>query len=322
MRKAGWIVLLCFLLFVGVVTTQTNGKIERPDSITVTAPFNPQYTPNENPQSSVSLIADLCGITRFQSRYGTTGAGQCIALIDSGIDLSHSAFQEKINGQPKVAIYRDYTREGLVQTQEIICQQQQAAAGGTEYHIGTISNDAAVYRLAFFNLEEILPRFIPVCEQQLAVLVTAQDSSQYNCVYIDTDKDCDFADEQPLRCYAEKQQHITLQHAGYPLNLALTSIASDGSQIQLTADTLGHGTFLAGLMAANGTQYRGLVPQAQLYVYKIFDRDGQSSQQQLAKAIRQAILDGVDCINLSLSIPKDEPVGTELEEMLKQAQAA
>ena len=115
---------------------------------------------------------------------------------------------------------------------------------------------------------------------------------------------------------------LTLHSAGYNLNLALTSIAEDGSQLQLTADTLGHGTFLAGLIAANGAEYQGLAPQVQLCVYKIFNREGQSSQIQLAQAIRAAILDGADCINLSLSIPKDETICPELEEMLNQARAA
>ncbi|MBR5318966.1 MAG: S8 family serine peptidase [Peptococcaceae bacterium] len=322
MPKKRWIVLLCLLLLAGAASDRYNSVTAIPESITVTAPFNPQYTPNEKPQSSVKLAADLCGITRFQNLYGTTGDGQRIALIDSGIDLSHSAFQNRKDGTVKAVVYRDYTQEGLLQTQEVICRKQQVAAGGTVYHTGAIANDAAVYRLAFLNLEQMQPKAAPACEQQMAVLVTAQNSSQYNCVYVDTDRDCDFADEQPLRCYAERQQHITLQNAGYPLNLALTSIAADGSQIQLTADTLGHGTFLAGLMAANGKQYQGLAPQAQLCVYKIFDRNGQSSQQLLAKAIRQAILDDVDCINLSLSIPKDEPVSAELEEVLQQAQAA
>lgn len=75
-------------------------------------------------------------------------------------------------------------------------------------------------------------------------------------------------------------------------------------------------------MAANGKDYQGLAPEVQLCVYKIFNREGESSQQLLAKAIRQAILDDVDCINLSLSIPKEETVTPQLAEVLNQAKAA
>lgn len=324
MQKRGLIVLLCLLLVAGAASDRYNGKAAHSntqDGITVTAPFNPQYTSNQEPQSSVDTVAELCGISQFQKLYHTSGAGQHIALIDSGVDLSHEAFQKNENGQEKVALYRDFTQEGLLYTQAVSCYGDKVAASGTIYHIGHIPNSAQQYRLSFLELGELQPKLFPASEQRMAVLVVAS-AQQYDCVYIDTNQNCDFSDEQPLYCYEQKPQHITLHSAGYNLNFALTSIAEDGSQLQLTADTLGHGTFLAGLIAANGTAYQGLAPQAQLYVYKIFDRQGQSSQMLLARAIRQAILDGADCINLSLSIPKEETICTELEEVLNQAKSA
>ncbi len=324
MRKQDWIVLLCLLLLAGIVGDWYHGNsvssVEK--QITLTAPFHPLYTPNQNPQSSVHEVAELCGIGKFQKRYGTTGAGQKIALIDSGIELSHRAFQKTYNGKPKVAVYRDYTKEGLLQTQVVEEHNKTVAVGGTVYQIGQIPNEAAHYRLAFLELDQIQPRLFAADAQQIAVLVTAQDSSQYNCVYLDTNQNCDFTDEEPLRSYAERQQHMLLQCTGYQLDMALTNITSDGREIQLTADTLGHGTFLSGLMAADSSIYQGLAPKAQLYIYKIFDRDGQSSQQMLASAIQQAIQDGVQCINLSLSIPNSEPIIAELKEALYLAQAA
>lgn len=322
MRKQGWILLLCLLLVFGVLSDRYGSTLSAEKHITVTAPFHPLYTPNQNPQSSVDQIAEQCGISQFQKRYGTSGAGQKIALIDSGIALRHSAFQKDGDGTPKVAVYRDYTQEGVLQTQPVDCHGQSVAVGGTVYTIGQIPNEAAQYRFAFLELDQIQPRLIAADGPQIAVLVTAQEGSQYNCVYLDTNRNCDFTDEQPLRSYTELQQSILLQGTGYQLDLALTDITSDGRQIHLTADTLGHGTFLAGLMAADSRGYQGLAPKAQLYVYKIFDRDGQSSQHMLAQAIRQAIQDEVHGINLSLSIPNEEPITEELEEALYLAQAA
>lgn len=324
MQKRGLIVLLCLLLVAGAASDRYNSKANHSntqDSITVTAPFNPQYTSNQEPQSSVDMVAELCGISQFKKRYHTSGAGQKIALIDSGIDLSHEAFQSNENGQEKVALYRDFTQEGLLYTQAVSCYGDKVAASGTIYHIGHIPNSAQQYKLTFLELGELQPKLFPASEQRMAVLVVAS-AEQYDCVYIDTNQNCDFSDEQPLYCYEQKPQYLTLHSAGYNLNFALTSIAEDGSQLQLTADTLGHGTFLAGILAANGTTYQGLAPQAQLYVYKIFDRAGQSSQMLLARAIRQAILDGADSINLSLSIPKEEAICAELEEALNQAKAS
>ena len=323
MRKRGWIILLCILLVAGAASDHYGGSWNSGarDRIAVTAPFNPQYTANQNPQSSVEQIATLCGITKFRNSYHTSGAGQKIALIDSGIDLSHEAFQPNADWTDKVVVYRDFTQEGYLYTQAVSCYGDKVAASGTIYHIGQIPNTVQQYRMSFLKLNEFQPELFPETEQQIAVLVTAEQGI-YNCVYLDTNQNCDFSDEQPLHCYQEKPQHITLHNSGYNLNLALTSIAENGTQIQLTADTLGHGTFLAGVMAGNGAVYQGLAPQAQLYIYKIFNRDGQSSQVLLAQAIQQAVLDGADSINLSLSIPQEEGICDALEEALNQAQAA
>lgn len=323
MQKRSLILLLSLLLIVGAASDRYTHKEqhELPERITVTAPFNPQYTSNQEPQSSVDTIATLCGITQFSKNYHTSGAKQKVALIDSGIDLSHSAFQKNQNQSEKVAVYRDFTQEGLLHTQAVSCYGDRVAAGGTIYHIGDIANKAQQYRMAFLELGDVQPQLFPKGEQKMAVLLTATEQA-YNCVYIDTNQNCDFSDEKPLFYFQEKPQYITLHSSGYNLNFALTSVAKDGSQIQLTADTLGHGTFLAGLIAANSSDYQGLAPQAQLCIYKIFNREGQSSQLLLAKAIRQAVLDDVDIINLSLSIPKDETVSAQLTEALNQAQAA
>lgn len=323
MQKRSLILLLCLLLIIGAASDRYARQEQHnvPDSITVTAPFNPQYTSNQEPQSSVDTIAELCGITQFSKNYHTNGAKQKVALIDSGIDLSHDAFQKNQDQSVKVAIYRDYTQEGLLRTQAVSCYGDKVAAGGTIYHIGDITNKAQQYRMAFLELGEVQPQLFPKGEQKMAVLLTATEQA-YNCVYIDTNQNCDFSDEQPLYYFQEKPQQLTLHSSGYNLNFVLTSVTKDGSQIQLTADTLGHGTFLAGLIAANGSGYQGLAPQVQLCIYKIFNREGQSSQLLLAKAIRQAVLDDVDVINLSLSIPKDEMISTQLSEALNQAQAA
>lgn len=79
MQKRGLIVLLCLLLVAGAASDRYNSKANHSntqDSITVTAPFNPQYTSNQEPQSSVDMVAELCGISQFKKRYHTSGAGQ------------------------------------------------------------------------------------------------------------------------------------------------------------------------------------------------------------------------------------------------------
>ena len=198
MRKyiSAFLLLLAFLV-ASQAAQQENGEAE---PVTMTSPFQPQYSANSQPQTSLDHIADLIGLTAYQKSYQTDGTGMTIALIDSGIDLKHPDFQPNTDGSSKVVIYHDFTSE-------------------------------------------------------------SEDSG----------------------------------------------------------DTLGHGTFLAGIVAANGENYHGLAPNARLAVYKIFDSEGKSSQHLLAKAIEQAVADKVDLINLSLSIPHEEYRLPRLAAALKQA---
>ncbi len=288
-------------------------------SVTVTAPFRPQYSVNDNPQSSIDLAASITGIAEFRNRYDTDGGGQKIALIDSGIDLCHEAFTMNQDGTRKVAMYYDYTDEGSIFTKAVQAEQGSVVVGGTAYNVTGIYHNGEGFRMGFLALYELQPLSVDHDAEQLAVLVTAVGET-YDCVYMDTNQNCDFTDEQPLYCYQTGGAYLTIYRGGYPMALAVTELAEDGSNVHITTDTLGHGTFLAGLAAANGENYSGLAPQAQLYVYKIFDRKGDSSQLMLAQAIEQAIQDDVDCINLSLSISKEDVVLPRLASALKLAE--
>ena len=163
MRKGIWIILLGVLLAAGILS-DSYPKSWQSDSVNtsvqVTAPFQPQYTPNKNAQSSVNLAAELCGLSQFQKQYGTTGNKQRIALIDSGIDLGHVVFQTEEKEQPKVVIYRDYTEEGRLETQAAERYRNMLSAGGSVYRIGNIPNDVETYRLAFLDLNTVSLDFL------------------------------------------------------------------------------------------------------------------------------------------------------------------
>lgn len=317
---AKWMALLLAVLLAGGIVEAVR-LANMGGNVAVTAPFRPQYSANDNAQASIDLAASLCGIDAFCARYGTTGAGQKIALIDSGMDLSHEAFAHNVDGTRKAAVYYDYTDEGVLYTEVAEQEGAYVSLGGTRYHIGGIYNHADRFYIGFLDAESLRPQQAESAGTQMAVLVTATGSS-YDCIYPDTNRNCDFADEAPLYSYQAGGGHVTLRYGAYPVDAVVSDIAADGRRVQFSADTLGHGTFLAGVLAANGEVYRGLAPQAQLYVYKIFDRHGASSQEKLARAIEQAVQDGVDCINLSLSIAKHEAVLPALRKALQSAEKA
>ena len=68
-------------------------------------------------------------------------------------------------------------------------------------------------------------------------------------------------------------------------------------------DTEGHGTHVAGTVAANGEHFRGVAPDAQLAIMKVFPDEGGASDSDIFAALEDCIRLGVDTINMSLGTP-------------------
>ncbi|KAF9580203.1 hypothetical protein BGW38_003249 [Lunasporangiospora selenospora] len=65
----------------------------------------------------------------------------------------------------------------------------------------------------------------------------------------------------------------------------------------------GHGTHVAGIIAANDTNFIGVAPQATLGAYRVFGCKGGTSNDLIIKAMLRAASDGMQVINLSLGGP-------------------
>ncbi|KAG0265219.1 hypothetical protein BG011_005262 [Mortierella polycephala] len=68
-------------------------------------------------------------------------------------------------------------------------------------------------------------------------------------------------------------------------------------------DCDGHGTHVAGIIAANDTDFIGVAPQATLGAYRVFGCKGGTSNDVIMKALLSAAADGMQVINLSLGGP-------------------
>ncbi|MGG0257012.1 S8 family serine peptidase [Bacillus toyonensis] len=80
-------------------------------------------------------------------------------------------------------------------------------------------------------------------------------------------------------------------------------------------DTVGHGTHVAGIIAANGTM-KGVAPDTSILAYRI---SPEASSEMIIKAINRAIEDGAHIINLSLGIPfsgTDSPVNQAIQKAI------
>ncbi|KAM7190151.1 Peptidase S8/S53 domain containing protein [Rhypophila sp. PSN 637] len=65
-------------------------------------------------------------------------------------------------------------------------------------------------------------------------------------------------------------------------------------------DLSGHGTHVAGIIAGNGGGFKGIAPDAQLYIYRVFGYTGGSGGDSILRSLCRAANDDVDIVNLSL----------------------
>lgn len=72
---------------------------------------------------------------------------------------------------------------------------------------------------------------------------------------------------------------------------------------ELPMDNNGHGTQVAGVLAADG-QLKGIAPKAKILAYKVSEDGNEVSSDLIIKAIEKAIEDKVDIINISLGVNK------------------
>ena len=80
-------------------------------------------------------------------------------------------------------------------------------------------------------------------------------------------------------------------------------------------DNNGHGTQVAGVIAADG-EVKGMAPKAKILAYKVSEDGKAVSSDLIIKAIEKAIEDGADIINISLGVNK---TNDEIDEVVTKA---
>ena len=92
----------------------------------------------------------------------------------------------------------------------------------------------------------------------------------------------------------------------------------DKKNPNIVVDRVGHGTHVAGIIAANGDNKTivGVAPWANLYILKAIDKTGSGKVSWVINAINYAVEKKVDIISMSLGMPNDDP---KLEKAIKNA---
>ena len=92
----------------------------------------------------------------------------------------------------------------------------------------------------------------------------------------------------------------------------------DNKDPNVVIDRVGHGTHVAGIVAANGKvdSVIGAAPEAELYILKALDRTGSGKSSWVINAVNYAVDLKVDVISMSLGMPEKD---NKLERAIKNA---
>lgn len=92
----------------------------------------------------------------------------------------------------------------------------------------------------------------------------------------------------------------------------------DKKNPNIVIDRVGHGTHVAGIIAANGNNNTvvGVAPWANLYILKAIDKTGSGKVSWVINAINYAVEKKVDIISMSLGMPNNDQ---KLEKVIKHA---
>jgi len=280
-------------------------------SVPVQAKGDTGYDVNTGMKEALASIkADV-----FRKNTGADGHGIKVAVIDTGIDVSHPDLQKTSDGKIKIADYADFTDEGRVGTKFSAAAADGAILSeGRKYNVSGIQSKSGKYHIGYLSEKQLDQG--GYINQDLnrdgdnrdifGVLVTDQVlPGIYDTVYVDTNLNSDFTDEKPLKVYSTGFQWAYFgkddPKTDYveQSSFAVSEISLTGDMVKLSFDGNGHGTHVAGIIGANGN-LKGTAPGVQILAIKALGSSGDGSWDSIASAVDYAKKHGADIINISI----------------------
>ena len=244
----------------------------------------------DNPGTSLNNTRQAMRVHDFTAESGATGRGQLVAVIDSGIDPGHPDLQTTVDEYTTLVDFIDFTDDGKVDLSHMAKPANGVfTVAGQPVDVQGITNAADEFRYGFLSTSVLPASFSDSLQTQqiLVVAAASQYWNSYDTIYIDTDGDGEISDEKPLKRYTSGGYTGIVGGGDKRLNVVVTEISNDSAYVKLGFDGLGHGTEVAGVVAANG-EVVGIAPGAQLLGIKILNRLGQASIRVLQEALEVA----------------------------------
>lgn len=270
------------------------------------------------PVQAQKLNSAVIGADALRASTGADGYGITIAVVDTGVDVTHSDLVMTSSLERKVIDWRDFSGEGDVSTTRL----STASKGSIVTDLGTAQVGGIVSGSGFFHsgvfyeinlqpgspLRQDLDRNGSASDRFLIVAVDRRASGVYDTVYVDTDRDLDLTDEVPLKTYRDSGQVAWFgdQFRGHAdlCSFVLADLRPDGNQVSLGFDGNGHGTHVAGTAAAYGS-YRGgidgIAPGARIMALKALGSSGDGKWGDILRAVTYAAEHGASIITLAVS---------------------
>ncbi|NPV69749.1 MAG: S8 family serine peptidase [Firmicutes bacterium] len=268
--------------------------------------------------------ASILGAQSLSSSLRVNGGKVAVAVIGSGIDPGHKDLQRTPAGSAKITEWADFTDEGLVNTEPVIPSRGWVDTRFGRLKTGNLRSAGGALRVGVLREAALDARGAlgqdlngnGLTTDVFSVLVI--DHAQkgvYSRVYVDTNQNRDFTDEVPVGAFGESGGFSRFRDKSGNVNssavhFVVAGISRDGSAVRLGFDSLGTGTFLAGLVAARGLQegMNGVAPGATLIALKVLDSSGRGSWEAISQAIIHASRSGarVILVDTGLTILTDE----------------
>jgi subtilisin family serine protease len=279
-------------------------------------------TPAETLASEAQAAKDFIGVTQLQQRDALDGRGTKIAIIDSGVDVSHPYLQLTKYGQAKVSEWIDLTSDGQVKLVPVKIGTSGVVEieGGGTLTLGRIASRSGEILVGAFKEPD--RDLNSDGHRDTLYWVVATDSRQagvYDSFYIDTNANANLIDERAMSLFALRGDTQSFRTAGGKTGTGFVLARFDAAEKALFIgfDALGHGTGVAGLAAGHGASapLSGVAPGAQVIAVKVITADGATSWESLLQGVRAAVAAGADVINISIGMLDPGSIGQRQAEL-------